>query len=118
MKSNTKDPYNNRQMSVEIAWKQNILITDCYLLKSLLVVFGFGSQAFICGFSRQNINSVHTHNWVKQIFYGLNIDHFLNSVYLLNFLPFLRSFSKLIIFQESTFFIIITFKVQQACCKV
>ena len=45
-------------MSVEIAWKQNILVTDFYLLKSLLVVFGFGSQAFICGFSRQNINSV------------------------------------------------------------
>ena len=45
-------------MSVEIAWKQNILVTDFYLLKSLLVDFGFGSQAFICGFSRQNINSV------------------------------------------------------------
>jgi hypothetical protein len=45
-------------MSVEIAWKQNILVTDFHLLKSLLVVFGFGSQAFICGFSRQNINSV------------------------------------------------------------
>ena len=45
-------------MSVEIAWKQNILVTDFYLLKSLLVAFGFGSQAFVCGFSRQNINSV------------------------------------------------------------
>ena len=45
-------------MSVEIAWKQNILVTDFYQLKSLLVVLGFGSQAFICGFSRQNINSV------------------------------------------------------------
>ena len=45
-------------MSVEIAWKQNILVTDFHLLKSLLVVFGFGSQAFVCGFSRQNINSV------------------------------------------------------------
>ena len=45
-------------MSVEIVWKQNILITDFHLLKSLLVVFGFGSQAFVCGFSRQNINSV------------------------------------------------------------
>ena len=44
-------------MSVEIAWKQNILITDFHLLKSLLVVLGFGSQAFVCGFSRQNINS-------------------------------------------------------------
>ena len=41
-------------MSVEIAWKQNILVTDFHLLKSLLVVFGFGSQAFVCGFSRQN----------------------------------------------------------------
>jgi flagellar motor component MotA len=45
-------------MSVEIAWKQNILVTDFHLLKSLLVVFGFGLQAFVCGFSRQNINSV------------------------------------------------------------
>ena len=44
-------------MSLEIAWKQNILVTDSNLLKSLLVVFGFGSQAFICGFSRQNICS-------------------------------------------------------------
>ena len=47
-------------MVVEIAWKQNILVTDFHLLKSLLVVLGFGSQAFVCGFSRQNINSVHT----------------------------------------------------------
>ena len=45
-------------MSVEIAWEQNILFTDFHLLKSLLVVFGFGSKAFVCGFSRQNINSV------------------------------------------------------------
>ena len=45
-------------MSVEIAWKQNILVTDFHQLKSLLVVFGFGSQAFVCGFSRQNICSV------------------------------------------------------------
>ena len=45
-------------MSVEIAWKQNILVTEFHLLKSLLVVFGFGLQAFVCGFSRQNINSV------------------------------------------------------------
>ena len=45
-------------MSLEIAWKQNILVTDSNLLKSLLVVFGFGSQAFVCGFSRQNICSV------------------------------------------------------------
>ena len=44
-------------MSVEIAWKQKILVTDFHLLKSLLVVLGFGSQAFVCGFSRQNINS-------------------------------------------------------------
>ena len=47
-------------MSVEIAWKQNFLVTDFHLLNSLLVVFGFGSQAFVCGFSRQNINSVGT----------------------------------------------------------
>ena len=45
-------------MSAEIAWKQNILVTDFHLLKSLLVVLGFGSQTFICGFSRKNINSV------------------------------------------------------------
>ena len=52
-------------MSVEIAWKQNILVTDFHLLKSLLVVFGFGSQAFVCGFSRQNINSVTTFGGFK-----------------------------------------------------
>mgnify|MGYP001490660629 CR=1 FL=1 len=34
-------------MSLEIAWKQNILVTDFHLLKSLLVVLGFGSQAFV-----------------------------------------------------------------------
>ena len=45
-------------MSLEIAWKQNILVTDSNLLKSLLFVFGFGSQAFVCEFSRQNICSV------------------------------------------------------------
>ena len=45
-------------MSLEIAWKQNILVTDFHLLKLQLVVFGFGSQTFICGFSRQNICSV------------------------------------------------------------
>ena len=45
-------------MSVEIAWKQNILVTDSYLLKLLLVVFGLGLQAFVCDFSRQNICSV------------------------------------------------------------
>ena len=48
-------------MSVEIAWKQNILVTDFHLLKSLLVVLGFGSQVFVCGFSRQNINSVYNY---------------------------------------------------------
>ena len=46
-------------MSLEIAWKQNSWVTDSNLLKSLLVVFGFGSQAFVCGFSRQNICSVY-----------------------------------------------------------
>ena len=45
-------------MSLEIAWKQNILGTDFNLLKLLLVVLGLGLQAFICGFSRQNIFSV------------------------------------------------------------
>ena len=55
-------------MSLEIAWKQNILVTDSNLLKSLLVVFGFGSQAFVCGFSRQNICSVAR---VQYIFFRL-----------------------------------------------
>ena len=45
-------------MSVEIAWKQNILVTNSYLLKLLLVVLRFGSQAFVCEFSRQTICSV------------------------------------------------------------
>ena len=45
-------------MSLEIAWKQNILVTDFHLVKSLLDVFGLGLQAFICEFSRQNICSV------------------------------------------------------------
>ena len=45
-------------MSLEIAWKQNIQVKDSNLLKLLLVVFGFGSQTFVCGFSRQNICSV------------------------------------------------------------
>ena len=52
-------------MSVEIAWKQNILVTDFQLLKSMLVVFGFGSQAFVCGFSRQNICSVGRVWWKR-----------------------------------------------------
>ena len=54
-------------MSVEIAWKQNILVTYFQLLKSLIVVFGFGSQAFICGFSRQNICSVGQNNFQNKI---------------------------------------------------
>ena len=45
-------------MSLKIAWKQNILVTDFHQLKLLLVVFGFGSQTNVCGFSRQNICSV------------------------------------------------------------
>ena len=45
-------------MSLGIARKQNILVTDSSLLKLLLNVFGFGSQAFVRGFSRQNICSV------------------------------------------------------------
>ena len=45
-------------MSVEIAWKQNNLVTDFHLLKLLQVVFGLGLQAFVCDFSRQNICSV------------------------------------------------------------
>ena len=45
-------------MSVEIAWKQNNLVTDFHLLKLLQVVFGLGLQTFVCNFSRQNICSV------------------------------------------------------------
>ena len=45
-------------MSVEIAWKQNNLVTDFHLLKLLQVVFGLGLQTFVCDFSRQNICSV------------------------------------------------------------
>ena len=44
-------------MSVEIAWKQNNLVTDFHLLKLLQDVFGLGLQAFVCDFSRQNICS-------------------------------------------------------------
>ena len=47
-------------MSLEIAWK-NILVTDANLLKSLLVVFGFGSQAFIC-------ESADKTQWVQFLF--------------------------------------------------
>ena len=59
-------------MSLEIAWKQNILVTDFHLLKSMLVVFGFGLQAFICEFSRQTICSVAhrdrlPHSWFSTI---------------------------------------------------
>ena len=65
-------------MSLEIACKQNILVTDFHLLKSLLVVFGFGLQAFVCGFSRQNINSVEISFFVmsakKKIKSGFLID--------------------------------------------
>ena len=46
-------------MSVEIAWKQNNLVTDFHLLKLLQVVFGLGLQVFVCDFSRQNICSVY-----------------------------------------------------------
>ena len=44
-------------MSLEIAWKQIMFVADFHLLRSLLVVFGLCSQAFICEFSRQNICS-------------------------------------------------------------
>ena len=63
-------------MSVEIAWKQNILVTDFHLLKSLLVVFGFGSQAFACGFSRQNINSVGGYWFLKIQTFKNNLQFF------------------------------------------
>jgi hypothetical protein len=52
-------------MSLEITFVQNFLVTDSNLLKLLLVIFGFGSQTFICGFSRQNICSAyHPGFWV------------------------------------------------------
>ena len=49
-------------MSVEIAWKQNNLVTDFHLLKLLQVVFGLGLQTFVCDFSRQNICSAYHPN--------------------------------------------------------
>ena len=61
-------------MSVEIAWKQNILVTDFHLLKSLLVVFGLCSQAFICEFSRQNICSVTASCFKKYVPKGIFFD--------------------------------------------
>jgi hypothetical protein len=57
-------------MSLEIAWKQNILVKDSNLLKLLLVVLGFGSQTFICGFSRQNICSVGQKTEFVRSFFG------------------------------------------------
>ena len=57
-------------MSLEIAWKQNILVTDFHLLKSLLVVFGLGLQTFVCDFSRQNICSV-----AVMLFLNYHISH-------------------------------------------
>ena len=60
-------PKAKREKSLEIAWKQNILVTDSNLLKSLLVVFGFGSQAFVCEFSRQNICSVYLHTTTNNL---------------------------------------------------
>ena len=66
-------------MSVEIAWKQNILVTDFHLLKSLLVVLGFGSQTNICGFSRQNICSVPLQDISPSLTFGLD-----SSLYCLN----------------------------------
>ena len=53
MKSNTRDPWSNKQMSVEIAWEQNNLVTVFHLLKLLQVVFGFGLHAFVCEYSRK-----------------------------------------------------------------
>ena len=64
-------------MSVEIAWKQNILVTDSYLLKSLLVVLGFGLQAFVCDFSRQNICSA-AHRIFLSLLYKTFIKFFRN----------------------------------------
>ena len=43
-------------MSLEIAWKQNILVKDSYLLKLLLVALGFGSR--IVDSAEKNICSV------------------------------------------------------------
>ena len=45
-------------MSVEITYVERFLVKGFSLLKLLLVASGFGSQTFICEFSRQNICSV------------------------------------------------------------
>ena len=58
-------------MSVEIAWKQNNLVTDFHLLKLLQAVFGLGLQAFVSDFSRQNICSV-VQDLEKKLKYSLN----------------------------------------------
>ena len=44
-------------MSVEITYVEKFLVKGFNLLKLLLVASGFGSQTFICEFSRQNICS-------------------------------------------------------------
>jgi hypothetical protein len=83
-------------MSVEIAWKENILVTDSNLLKLLLVVLGFGSQTFICGFSRQNINSVFEVDTIVIFWFHELIKLDYNIIIILNFsqlLPFASQLS-------------------------
>ena len=46
-------------MSVEITYVERFLVKGFSLLKLLLVASGFGSQTFICEFSRQNSCSVY-----------------------------------------------------------
>ena len=56
-------------MSVEIAWKQNNLVTDFHLLKLLQVVCGLGLQTFVCDFNRQNICSVTGVTFKQKIYF-------------------------------------------------
>ena len=63
-------------MSVEIAWKQNILVTDFHLLKSLLVVTILGdfffklqwvSQFFLDSQSKANLGfTTHNHRYIDR----------------------------------------------------
>ena len=97
-------------MSLEIAWKQNILVTDSNLLKSLLVVFGFGSQAFICEFGRQNICSVLETYWsiITSMDFQIILVHYQYSIEILKYFSVsLSVFQKKIMWSKFEYFIVL-----------
>ena len=51
-------------MSVEIAWKQNILITDFYLLKSLLGVLGLVRRHSSVDSADKTLTVYFGHQWL------------------------------------------------------